>query len=358
MGRRRPQRNPVAGAPARRRGGSWDSWSPRRKLITGAMLATTIVALALGSVALVHSAQSGLGILGRDTSNGQAGRGGHSPASTATPRPPSNAQLNTGMGCSSGRPAPQASPIYQGMYAGHSAPNEVALTFDDGPVPETTIPIVQYLEQTHTPATFFLLGNEVRAAPDLARREWHDGFAIGVHTWDHPDMTTLKPPAMHYQLQATLDALHAALGADACIWFWRPPYGATNRRVLRVADQVGLTTIVWTDDSDDWSRPGTDAIVKNVLNAAHPGSIILMHDAPAQREETLAALPSIIAGLKSRGLQPVTLPRLLMDGGYPGVKVSSPHAAPASPPPSATAEYGWALAKEDAILPKAKQYSR
>jgi peptidoglycan-N-acetylglucosamine deacetylase len=254
------------------------------------------------------------------------------------------------MGCAAGRPAPLESPIYQGAYGGHSAPNEVALTFDDGPVPETTIPIVHYLEQTHTPASFFLLGNEVQAAPDLARREWRDGFAIGVHTWDHPDMTTLKPPAMHYQLQATLDALHAALGADACIWFWRPPYGATNRRVSRVADQVGLTTIVWSDDSDDWSRPGTDTIVKNVLNAAHPGSIVLMHDAPAQREQTLAALPDILAGLKARGLKPVTLPQLLMDGGFPGVQVSGPHAAVPSAPPSGTlTAYGWLLVREGAL---------
>jgi peptidoglycan/xylan/chitin deacetylase (PgdA/CDA1 family) len=81
---------------------------------------------------------------------------------------------------------------------------------------------------------------------------------------------------------------------------------------------------MWDDDSVDYSRPGPDHIAATVLSEAHPGAVILMHDGPARREQTLAALPIILAGLKARGLTPVTLPQLLMDSQYPGVDTTQP----------------------------------
>lgn len=243
------------------------------------------------------------------------------PTPTPTPRPPAtNRQQNDMMGCHNGAPAPLPAVVYDGGYfTNRRAPAEVALTFDDGPVPATTIPILSYLERTGTPATFMLIGDQAAAAPDLVRREWRDGFAIGVHTWDHPNMTKLTATQVQRELNSTLGAIHAALGADACIWFWRPPYGAYTATTVHLAAQSGLSTIMWDDDPADWSRPGAAVIVQRVLGEVHPGSVILMHDGPAQREQTLAALPAILAGLRARGLRPVTLPQLLTDGGWPGV---------------------------------------
>lgn len=242
------------------------------------------------------------------------------PAPTATPRPPAtNRQQNDMMGCHSAAPAPLPAVVYSGGYANGRAPAEVALTFDDGPAPSSTVPILDYLERTRTPATFMVIGNQVAANPDLVRREWRDGFAVGVHTWDHPDMAKLNAKQVQNELNSTLNALHNALGADACIWFWRPPYGSYTAATVQTAAQLGLSTIMWNDDPADWSRPGTQVIVQRVLGEVHPGSIILMHDGPAQREQTLAALPAILDGLRARGLRPVTLPQLLTDGGWPGV---------------------------------------
>lgn len=237
---------------------------------------------------------------------------------------------NWRMGCLGGHPAPLGRVIHTGANtsAGHPAPNEVALTFDDGPTPYSTPRILDYLEKTHTPATFFVLGQYVQRWPELLQREWRSGFAIGVHTWDHPYMTRLSYAAAHAQFVDTMNAIGAALGGEPCVWFWRPPYMDQNAKVIAHAASLGLTTIDWDDDTRDWSRPGAQTIADTALAEAHPGAIIIMHDGPANREETLAALPLILAGLKARGLTPVTVPQLLMDGGYTSVHLPSGPGAP------------------------------
>lgn len=238
-------------------------------------------------------------------------------ASRATP-PASPTAGTASSTCPASQPSSLPGVVFTGANPAHPQPkpNEIALTFDDGPAPHSTPAILAVLERTHTPATFFLVGRSARAYPDLVRREAQDGFAVGVHTWSHPRMTSLSPAGMRAQLSLALDAIAGALGGRSCVWLWRPPYGAYNARVLQVAHGYGLTTILWDEDPRDWSRPGTQAIVARVLAHAHPGAIIIMHDGPAARDETAAALPAIIAGLHARGLTPVTVPTLLADGHY------------------------------------------
>jgi peptidoglycan/xylan/chitin deacetylase (PgdA/CDA1 family) len=247
-----------------------------------------------------------------------------------------------GQGCPGGAPTPRTNVIYSAASYGRSTSNMVALTFDDGPTPSTSPPILSFLEQTHTPATFFVMGQYARAYPWLVQREAADGFAIGVHTWDHPDMELLSPAARAYQLGATIQQLHADLGPSFCAWLWRPPYGAVNSGIVQQAGGFGLTTINWNDDPADWSRPGTMVIVQRVLSEVRPGSIILMHDGPAAREQTAAALPYILAGLQARGLVPVTIPTLLGSESASTGPVATPTPSPtatvtASPTVSPTA---------------------
>lgn len=234
-------------------------------------------------------------------------------------------------GCLAGAPGRAATVVRGGIYA--TAPSEVALTFDDGPTPNSTPLILDVLERTRTPATFFVLGRYVSAFPYLLQREWADGFAIGYHSWDHPDMTTLSAASVQAQFANTMTAVRDAIGPSGCHWFWRPPYGSYNAYVVSQAQGFGLTTVTWDDDPADWSRPGVQAIAARVLANVHPGAIILMHDGPALREQTAAALPIILRGLKDRGLQPITLPRLLADAGYPGaVPMPTPKPKPAPKP--------------------------
>jgi peptidoglycan/xylan/chitin deacetylase (PgdA/CDA1 family) len=242
---------------------------------------------------------------------------------TATPTTDPLAARNAALGCAPHAPAPQPRVVYTGLRPGAPgpAPKEVALTFDDGPTPTTSPPIYTFLEQSHIPATFFDEGQYVHEWPYLLQREWNDGFAIAVHTWDHPLMSRLSATQVHHEFADTLTAIHDILG-PVCVWLWRPPYADYNDAVLKAAADFGLTTVTWDDSSADWTRPGAQQIVNNVLSQMHPGAIVLMHDGPALREQTAAALPQIVAGLKARGLVPVTLPRLLADGQYSGVSVS------------------------------------
>jgi peptidoglycan/xylan/chitin deacetylase (PgdA/CDA1 family) len=201
-----------------------------------------------------------------------------------------------------------------GVAARGKAAHEVALTFDDGPSASSSPAILSFLERTHTPATFFVIGSQVRAAPGIVQREARDGFVIGAHTWDHPDLTKLSASRISHELTSTVGQIHRALGTGYCVRYFRPPYGAYNGTVLGQARAAGLTAILWNVDPRDWSRPGTQTIVNRVLSQVRAGSIILLHDGPSNRQQTAAALPGILAGLRARGLTPVTLPQLLAHG--------------------------------------------
>jgi peptidoglycan/xylan/chitin deacetylase (PgdA/CDA1 family) len=257
-------------------------------------------------------------------------------SATPTPVPVPASQRLVGRGrnrCGAGPSSPLPSVVYGGSYSGPQV-NEVALTFDDGPTPYSTPSVLSYLEQSRTPATFFVEGQYIHEWPYLLEREWNDGFAIGVHTWDHPLMTRLSIAGMNREIADTISAFNDVLGFGPCLWFWRPPYGDYNGTVVQVARGFSLSTIMWDVDPRDWSRPGVQQIVSRVLAQAHPGAIILMHDGPALRDQTAAALPQIVASLRARGLTPVRLPKLLADERYPGVKEFALPPAPRTPQPA------------------------
>ena len=258
------------------------------------------------------------------------------PTTTPLPQPSAEQVRNARAGCANGVVKPMSQILWTGenplLTTPQPAPHEVALTFDDGPTPYSTPAILDALELSHTPATFFVEGSYAAIWPQLVQREWQDGFAIGMHTWDHPNMMLQSAAGLAHQFGDTLAAVRKALGTKACLWMWRPPYGSYNMHVVNTGSSYGLTTVTWDTDSFDWTTPGTDAIVARVLRAAHPGAIILMHDGPANRAETAQALPLILAGLKARGLTPVTLPQLLVDGHYPGLATTP--TAPNIPTPS------------------------
>lgn len=250
-------------------------------------------------------------------------------APTVTPTlSPTQDPLVTGgidLGCGPGPLHPAPYVVRSGAVAYH----EVALTFDDGPSPDWTTSILTTLEQTHTPATFFVVGGGAQTRPNLIAREAADGFAIGIHTWDHPFMTKLTPAQRAWELSSTAHAIHAVLGPHYCLQYWRPPFGDYNSDIFAQTQVMGLSTVTWSVDPQDWSSPGVSVIVQRVLSAAQPGSIILLHDGYFFRSQTAQALPQIIQGLRARGLVPVTLPQLL--SGTP-----PPQVAPTPTTPTAT----------------------
>jgi hypothetical protein len=145
------------------------------------------------------------------------------PAPTRHVTPSSRDQTalhNRIQGCNRGQPPAPAPQVVRDAGSSDPSgrpPNEVALTFDDGSSPYSSPAVLVYLERTHTPATFFVIGLYARQWPSLVVREWNDGFAIGMHTWSHPMMIFLSLEQQRFQFSATLQALHDALGARACL---------------------------------------------------------------------------------------------------------------------------------------------
>jgi peptidoglycan/xylan/chitin deacetylase (PgdA/CDA1 family) len=190
-------------------------------------------------------------------------------------------------------PPSHASPK-QGSRQGEEPPAKrggtVYLTFDDGPS-QYTPAILSVLRATHSTATFFELGFRQAQHLTAADQIRAEGSNIGNHTYNHPDLTKLRPQQVQWQL--------AHGPRSSCV---RPPYGATNRTVERILSRQGLRQVLWTIDTRDWSRPGTKHIVKTATGPnVRAGSILLMHDGGGDRSETIAALPYIIAALQHQG---------------------------------------------------------
>jgi peptidoglycan/xylan/chitin deacetylase (PgdA/CDA1 family) len=113
------------------------------------------------------------------------------------------------------------------------------------------------------------------------------------------------------QINKTSTLIQQTIGVQPTLF--RPPYGAINASVKSQAAQMNLTPVLWDIDTQDWTLPGSDAIVNAVVGQAGNGDIILMHDGGGDRSQTVAALPRIIQGLRERGLQMVTVPQLIHD---------------------------------------------
>ncbi|QKV72915.1 polysaccharide deacetylase family protein [Amycolatopsis sp. Hca4] len=173
----------------------------------------------------------------------------------------------------------------------------VALTFDDGPYPETTPALLAALGGTR--ATFFLWGEHAAAHPDLVRAIAAAGHAIGNHTWTHPQLTTLADDAARDQeVRRTQDLLTRLTGLRPSLF--RPPYGDTDAAVASAIAHHGLTEVLWSVDTRDWAGCTTEEIVA-AAGDVQPGGVVLMHEG---RPATVDAVPRILAALTERGLRP------------------------------------------------------
>jgi len=208
---------------------------------------------------------------------------------------------------------------------------EVALTFDDGPGPDTPH-VLAILARYHVPATFFTVGAAVRRSPKLVRQEVRRGYAIGDHTERHAYLSRISSAAQSEEILGDARDLEAA-GAPAPQLF-RPPYGAFDATTLSILRSARMLMVLWTVDTKDFSRPGTQRIVYTAISGARPGAVILMHDGGGSRGQTVDALPRIIARLRHRGFRFVTVPQLLRDDPPPaGQPPPHPLSGAGVPPP-------------------------
>jgi peptidoglycan/xylan/chitin deacetylase (PgdA/CDA1 family) len=192
----------------------------------------------------------------------------------------------------------------------HAAGGEgYALTFDDGPHAAGTPAVLEVLAATQTPATFFLVGEQIRRNPGLAGEILAAGHGVGLHCDRHRNLLRLTPR----QTRADIDRAQAAIedATGAAIALYRPPYGAISPAALRLARGRGWRTLLWSHWGRDWERRATaQSIAHRVTDGAGPGSVLLLHDAddysaPDSWRRTVAALPRVLEALAERGLRPV-----------------------------------------------------
>jgi peptidoglycan-N-acetylglucosamine deacetylase len=178
-------------------------------------------------------------------------------------------------------------------------PGRVALTFDDGPHPHWTIPLLDLLDRHGVRATFFVLGEYVQAYPEIAREIARRGHSVQNHTWSHPILTSLPEASIRLQFERTGDAITRHTGTAAVCM--RPPYMETNDRVRRVARSIGLVEVLWDQDPQEWRTRSVSLTVDDLLAHTKPGDIILLHDALGA--VVLPALGVLIPALQARGME-------------------------------------------------------
>ena len=186
----------------------------------------------------------------------------------------------------------------------HGSPGvrTIALTFDDGPHPEYTPKLLALLEHYQVKVTFFVVGKMVERYPDLVRMEQAAGHEIGNHTFDHVNVTRLPDDQVTSEWAGCERAVQAITGLT--MKYCRPPGGRYDRATVSAASRLGLTTVLWTDNSADYASHSASRMERRVLARVSNGGIILMHDGVQQ---TIEVLPQLIETLRRRGYRFVTL---------------------------------------------------
>lgn len=202
---------------------------------------------------------------------------------------------------------------------GRPAGRVVALTFDDGPDAVQTAALLDLLRDRQVPASFFVIGSNALAAPDVLHRMAGEGHDIGSHTFFHPDTSNIDGLRLRLELNAVQRIVTAITGSS--IRLYRPPYGRSDGPVTGADLRALLPVlaegyIVAGADSvpRDWEGISPDALVAEVrrdLAALRGGAVVVLHDAGGDRSATLAALPVLIDALRADGYSFVTLGGLL-----------------------------------------------
>lgn len=177
----------------------------------------------------------------------------------------------------------------------------IALTFDDGPG-EYTEELINCLVENNAKATFFMLGQNVEAYPEIAKELSDAGMELGNHSYSHPDLVTIGAEAAAQQVSNTDAALKAATGFEATVM--RPPGGSFNDSVKAAIDHP---LIIWSIDTRDWATKSEDQTYQVVMDNAQDGSVVLMHDI---HEWSVKAAIRMIPDLIAKGFKLVTVSEL------------------------------------------------
>ncbi len=198
------------------------------------------------------------------------------------------------------------------VWCGNDRDDSVALTFDDGPSPDTPA-ILDFLRDENIKATFFLIGSAVEKYPEIAKRIAKEGHEIGNHSYSHPIYLFCSPQRTRRELEKTQVIIEKTVGFAPKLA--RPPCGVRTPAYFAAAKNLGLQTVQWSDAGFDWQSISAAQIAGKVTETVQSDSIILLHDGDAalknNRRETVKSLPLILKGLWAKNLSVAPLAELI-----------------------------------------------
>lgn len=190
--------------------------------------------------------------------------------------------------------------------------NEIAITFDDGPIPGKTARLLEILKTHNIHAAFFCIGNRVNEHRDLVRRIHNEGHLVGNHSyWHKPTFDLLPASKVEKELIDTNAAIQSSIGVTPK--FFRPPYGVTNPMLATAVKRGGFTVVGWSVRSFDTMTEDRAKLFNRVTKSLKGGDVILFHDFC---DSTLDILPDLIKHISDVGLKIVRVDRLLNEKAY------------------------------------------
>lgn len=207
-------------------------------------------------------------------------------------------------------------PVKEGNYTnvivnGSPMNKTITLTFDDAPDENNTCKLLDILKTHNVKAAFFMIGGTMAESnTTVVQRANDEGHLVLNHTFNHPRLTDLNESAITQQLAQAAERIETITGHYPLLY--RPPYGSINPLVVDTVNAQGMTTVLWSLDSLDWTLKDPDAVVTNVTNNIRNGDIILMHRNPT----SVGALPRVIEKLTELGYTFLRLDELLVIKAY------------------------------------------
>ncbi|WP_019535701.1 polysaccharide deacetylase family protein [Paenibacillus ginsengihumi] len=208
-------------------------------------------------------------------------------------------------------PGQPTSPDDQAAPPAATEAKQVALTFDDGPDAKYTPLILDILKEHDVKATFFVVGKQSEAFPDVLKRIHEEGHAIGNHSFAHADLSKLSAAEVQEDIAAADEAIARIVGASSALF--RAPYGAESEAMRKHVADSGRQLVRWTVDTRDWAGTSPEEIMETVHRQLKPGGIILMHSFGGKQgklDNTVKVLPQLIKDLREQGYRFVTVPEL------------------------------------------------
>ncbi len=192
----------------------------------------------------------------------------------------------------------------------------VALTFDDGPEPDTTPAVLDLLAERNARATFFCIGHKAQRNPELVRRIARKGHQVENHSFAHSHWTNLFSVK---RLRADLEQAQSIIGSlvGKAPTLFRPPIGLTNFRTFKAAQALGLRVTGYTARAFDRRPDPPEQIAARLIRKLRPGAILVLHDGEVPVERATAVLRQVLDELVRRQFECSTIDELLMDGGKP-----------------------------------------